>query len=66
MIAWQREFDGRRLVVVANLSGREIRDYALPDGTALPALDLVTGRAVASTGRLTLAPHEAVVLADAG
>ncbi|RPI17030.1 MAG: DUF3459 domain-containing protein [Lysobacterales bacterium] len=66
VIAWQREFEGRRLVVVANLSGREIRDFALPSDAPVTTVDLITGQAVVSTGRLSLAAYTAVVLADGG
>ncbi len=64
VIAWERSLDGRRLAVVANLSGLEIRGFRLPGAPAAFELELLGGTRPAPDGTLTLAPHEALVLAQ--
>lgn len=63
VIAWERSADGRRLVVVANLSAGEIRDFRLPgDGAALSG-EILLGAGGLQDGALSLAPYGAYVLA---
>ena len=57
VIAWERAAEGRRLIVVANLSDAAIRDFAVPgrDG-AVVAAELLHATPVVA-GAATLEPH---------
>jgi glycosidase len=65
VIAWQRSSGSRRLTVVSNLSGDEIRRYRLPgsDATGFSA-ELLQGASLAADGGLSLAPRTTYVLAS--
>ena len=67
VIAWQRALNGRRLTMIANLSGTEVRDYRLP-GTAdwVFIAELIGGTTPGPSRGLTLAPHGAYLLVQAG
>jgi glycosidase len=57
VIAWEREGEGLRLIVVANLSDAAIRDFRVPgnDGAAVAA-ELLHATPV-EAGAVTLEPH---------
>jgi len=63
VIAWERATEGRRLIVVANLSDAAIRDFAVPgtDG-AVVAAELLHATPVVA-GAATLEPHRLHVFA---
>jgi alpha-amylase len=63
VIAWERAAEGRRLIVVANLSDAAIRDFAVPgrDG-AVVAAELLHATPVVA-GVVTLEPHRLHVFA---
>ena len=63
VIAWERAAEGRRLIVVANLSDAAIRDFAVPgrDG-AVVAAELLHATPVVA-GAATLEPHRVHVFA---
>ena len=63
VIAWERAAEGRRLIVVANLSDATIGDFPVPgsDGAAVAAELLHATPVVA--GAVTLAPHRLHVFA---
>jgi len=66
VIAWQRALNGRRLMMIANLSGTEIRDYRLPGTADLVFIaQLIGGTTPDPGGGLTLAPHGAYLLVQA-
>jgi glycosidase len=64
VIAWQRSSGSRRLTVVSNLSGVEIRGFRLP-GRASDrySSELLQGAVLPRDGSLTLAPRTTYVLA---
>jgi len=57
VIAWERASEGRRLIVVANLSDEAIREFAIPgtDGVTVAA-ELLHATPV-EAGAVTLEPH---------
>jgi glycosidase len=63
VVAWERTLADRRVLVVANLGGEELRDFVLPgtDGTSV-ATELLHGTPVAA-GKATLAPRRVHVFA---
>jgi len=63
VVAWERALGERRLIVVANLGGEELRDYAMPGADGLDvATELLHGTRVVA-GRATLAPRRVHVFA---
>jgi len=63
VVAWERSQGARRLVVVANLSGEELRDFTLPDaGAGRWSSELLHGVAVQS-GTANLLPRSVHVFA---
>jgi glycosidase len=57
VVAWERATSGRRLVVIANLSGAAIADYRLPgEAAALRGKDLLGSATVGASGAVALAP----------
>jgi len=67
VIAWERALHGRRLTMIANLSGAEIQDYRLP-GTADARFtaELIGGVQPGADGSVTLTPRSAYLFVRAG
>jgi alpha-amylase len=64
VIAWERSAGSRRLLVLANLSGQPLEDYALdPAVAAVPRTDLLSGQRVAAGELPRLGPRQVQVLA---
>ncbi len=61
VIAWERSADGRRLLVITNLSGEDLADYPLP-GTPLGfSAELLWGEAAGDSAALDLAARTTYV-----
>jgi glycosidase len=61
VLAFERTYDGRRLVVIANLSGDGIPGYALPGITGGYSAELVHGSGASASVDVDLAPLTAYV-----
>lgn len=66
VLAFERSADGRRLVVLANLSGSALPGFRLPGTTGGYSAELTGTGAPSATGEVALAPLGAYVFAPAG
>jgi glycosidase len=61
VVAWERTADGRRLLVLTNLSGDEIADYRLPGASLRLSAELLHGAAAGDSTALDLAARTTYV-----
>ncbi len=67
VIAWERSVGSRRLLVLANLSGQPLDDYALdPAVEPVPRTDLLSGERFAAGELPRLGPRQVLVLGPVG
>lgn len=61
VIAWERSADGRRLLVLTNLSGDDLADYRLPGASLRLSAELLHGEAAGDSTALDLAARTTYV-----